>query len=200
MMDLFDSISEKPKEQLAADLFEQISQTAPGADLFDMVPGGPEAEKPTAPIPWEETTPGVVGEIALRSPGVGLFPFAGYAEAAEKPMPTFGKVYEKPFVEGRERPSFAGEVVWPTVKKMGEMTIGGGEATAYAAGGFLEFLNPLPGLKGIFEFLNKHPERLDLSKINPEAGTQAIAKTQEFFKPYLQYQPQTEEGKKAKKG
>lgn len=186
MMDLFDSITEKTKEEITPELFDQIGEAPAGQDLFEMVSGGPEAEKPAAPVPWEETTPGYMGEITRRAP-ILSGPMAAIAPFEGRPMPTIGRVRERPFVE-EEKPAFIKDVAWGTARKFGETALGAGEALASAAGGVLEFLNPLPGLAGTAETIMG----------GPEAGAQKIARWQEIFRPLLMYEPQTEEGKRGK--
>ena len=112
MMDLYDALEEKQKEP-AGDLYDLVGEqeTSTSGDLYNLLGGeGPAKEKPSflsklgsflsppeKPVQWSETTSGYVEEIAARSPGVGLFPFAAYAPQAAEPMPKLGKEYPGPF-------------------------------------------------------------------------------------------------------
>ena len=106
-------------------------------------------------------------------------------------------------------------VVTEAAKEFGQEAVGIAEAAASIGGGFLEFLNPLPGLAAAgkeeiaqdlsnFEIvtagspLGASFEALETDFANSfEEATANIEKAQELSRPWLVYEPQTEAGTRA---
>lgn len=106
------------------------------------------------------------------------------------PIESFGRPTKDIDIEPQqiiEQPSIPEQAI-DVSRQLGESVIGGFEALAQTGGGFVEFLNPIPGIVGIASAIRNR----DLDK-----ATQSIQEVQEAMRPYLVYEPKTEAGRGA---